>query len=61
VFSAVWIFVNIALPAVFSEKWEKILGNVPILISLAVAVIGLAAFTCQISRMLSEVDKYALA
>ena len=61
VFSAAWIFTNIALPALFGNRWENALGNVPIVISLAVAVIGLAAFTCQISRMLSEVDKYALA
>ena len=61
VYSAVWVFVNIAFPALLTDKWEKILGSIPIAMSVAAAVICAAVFAVQISKMLSEVDKYALA
>ena len=61
VYSAVWIFANIVLPALLGNRWEKFLGNIPIAISLAVTIAFAAVFVLQISRMLSEVKKYALA
>jgi len=60
-YSAAWVFVNIALPFSLGDKWEKVLGIIPIAISVIVAIIGAAMFAYQISKMLSEVDKYALA
>lgn len=61
VFSAAWVFVNIALPFSLGEKWEAILRNMPIAISAAFAVFGAAVLAYQISKMLSEVKKYAVA
>ncbi|GBF75671.1 hypothetical protein PA598K_04092 [Paenibacillus sp. 598K] len=60
-FSAVWVFVNLALPFSFGEKWEKIMREMPILISVAIAILGAAALAYQLSKMLSEEKKYALA
>jgi len=60
-FSAAWIFINIAFPFSLGDKWEKVLGTIPIAISVIVAVIGAAVFAYHVSKMLSEVDKYALA
>ena len=59
VFSATWIFVNIALPTLIGNRWETILGSIPIAVSVAVTVIGAAGFAVQISKMLSEENKYA--
>ena len=60
-FSVAWMLVNIALPALFNDKWEKVLGNIPVAISAAAALIGAAVLAYQISKMLSEVKEYALA
>lgn len=60
-FSAGWAFVNIALPFSLGEKWEAILREMPIAFSVALAVIGVATLASQISKMLSEVKKYAVA
>jgi hypothetical protein len=60
-FSAVWIFVNIALSFSFNKRWETFLSGVPIAISAIIAIIGAALFVYQISKMLSEVEKYAVA
>ena len=59
-FSAVWVFVNIALPFSLGEKWEAILREMPIAFSVALAVLGAAVLAYQISKMLSEVKKYAV-
>jgi hypothetical protein len=61
IYSAIWVFVNIALPFSLGDRWEKILGNVPMAISILIAAIGAAVLAYQISKMLSEVKKYALA
>lgn len=60
-FSAVWMFVNIALPFSLSEEWEAVLRKMPIAFSVALAVLGAAALAYQISKMLSEGTKYAVA
>jgi hypothetical protein len=60
-FSAAWVFTNIALPTALVGEWERALAGVPIVLSAAVAAICAAAFAWQISRMLSEVEKYASA
>lgn len=61
VFAAGWVFVNIALPFSLGEEWEAVLREMPIAFSLAIAVLGAAALAYQISKMLSEVKKYAVA
>jgi hypothetical protein len=61
VFSAVWVFVNIVIPFSLGEKWEAILREIPIVFSVVLAVLGGAALAYQISKMLSEVKKYAVA
>ena len=60
-FSAVWVFANLTLPLSFGERWETLLGSTPVVLSAAVAVIGAAILIYQISKMLSEVEKYAVA
>lgn len=59
-FSAAWVFVNIALPFSFGEKWEAILREMPIVFSTVLAVFGAAALACQISKMLREVKKHVV-
>lgn len=61
VFSAAWVFVNIALPFSLGEWWEEILREMPIAFSVALAVLGVSVLVYQISKMLSEVKKYAVA
>ncbi len=60
-FSAAWVFVNIALPFSLGDKWEAILRGMPIAFSAALAVLGAAMLACQISKMLREAKKYAVA
>lgn len=60
-FSAVWVFMNIALPFSLGERWEAILREMPIAFSVALAVLGATALACQISNMLSGGKKYAVA
>ena len=61
VFSAGWVFVNIVIPFSLGEKWEAILREMPIAFSLVLAILGGVALAYQISKMLSEVKKYAIA
>jgi len=61
VYSAAWVIVNLTFPVLFGGRWEKVLGSIPIAISLAVASACAAVFAVQISKMLSEVKKYAVA
>jgi len=61
VFSGAWVFASIALPFSLGKKWEVLLGNTPVIISAIIAVIGATALIYQISKMLSEVEKYAVA
>lgn len=61
VFSTVWVFVNIALPFSLGERWETILREMPIVFSILLAVLGAVVLVYQISKMLSEVKKYAVA
>lgn len=59
-FSAAWVFVNIALPFSLGDKWEAILREMPIAYSTVLAVLGAAALSYQISKMLREVKKHAV-
>lgn len=61
VFSAVWVFVNIVIPFLLGEKWEMILREMPIAFSVVIAILGGAVLAYQVSKMLSEVKKYAIA
>ena len=60
-FSAGWLFISVALPFSQNELWESFLGGVPATLSTIVAAIGAALFIYQVSKMLSEVKKYAVA
>jgi hypothetical protein len=60
VFSAAWVFVCIAL-AFSLKRWDTLLSGTPVILSVVIAVFGAAILAYQISRMLSEVDKYAVA
>jgi hypothetical protein len=61
IFSAAWVFVNATIPFTFRERWEKLLADVPIAISLTICMVGLTVLALQIKNMLSEVKKYAVA
>ncbi|MDR0294282.1 MAG: hypothetical protein LBH95_09055 [Oscillospiraceae bacterium] len=60
-FLAAWAFVSAALPFSLGERWETLLGGTPAAISAVIAVTGAAALAVQLSKMLSEADKYAAA
>lgn len=60
-FSAAWVFVNIALPFSFGDKWEAILREMPLAFSIVLAVLGAAVLAYQISNMLREVKNDAVA
>lgn len=60
-YSAAWVSINAALPALFGDRWEQALAGIPVAISIIVAIAAAAVFVYQISRMLSEVKQYALA
>jgi hypothetical protein len=61
VYAAGWVFVSLALPLRFGESWEQFLADVPIAVSLAIAVADAAVLFLQIAKMISEVKAYALA
>jgi len=61
VVSAVWVFVNIALPFAFDHKWEKLLRGLPTAIVLAVAVLCAAGLVWHIRKLLLEGKCYASA
>ena len=61
VYSAAWVFMNIALPFSLRDTWETLLGGVPIALSVAVTVLGMAVLAYQIKRRLSEVNNYVIA
>ena len=60
-YSAVWVFASIALPFSLDEKWEQFLAGVPVALSVVIVIIGMAVLAYQISKILSEVDHYAVA
>lgn len=61
VFSVVWIFVNTVIPFLLGKKWEMILRDMPTAFSVVLAILGGALLAYQVSKMLSEVKKYAIA
>ncbi|MFX3635569.1 MAG: hypothetical protein ACE3L7_00640 [Candidatus Pristimantibacillus sp.] len=61
IFSAGWVFINIVIPFSLEERWEAILREIPIALSVLLAVLGAAALVYQISKMLLEVKRYAVA
>ena len=61
VFSAVWIFVNTVIPFLLGKRWETILRDMPIAFSVVLAILGGAVLAYQVSKMLLEVKKYAIA
>jgi len=60
-FSAMWVLVNILISFSLGERWEELLQEIPIAFSVVLAVIGGVALAYQISKMLLEVKKYAIA
>ncbi|WP_172253448.1 hypothetical protein [Saccharibacillus deserti] len=60
-FTAGWIFANLALGFAAGERWENLLRGMPAALSIGFAVIGAALFVWQLSKMLREVKPYAIA
>jgi len=60
-YSAVWIFMSIVFPFTFKVKWETALSGMPIVLSVTVAAFGAVLLVYQTSKMLSGVEKYAVA
>jgi hypothetical protein len=52
--SAVWILVNILLPLLFGKEWESLLRETPPVVSAALAIVVVAAFIRQTSKMLGK-------
>jgi hypothetical protein len=61
VYSAVWTLVNILLPLSLGQAWENLLRGTPLAASVALAAASILVFGYQISKMLSEGKKYAVA
>lgn len=61
VFSVAWVFVNTVIPFLLGAKWETILRDMPIVFSVVLAILGGAVLAYQVSKMLLEVKKYAIA
>lgn len=61
VYSGAWVFLNAALLFSLGGKWEVILREIPIVLSVSLAIFGAAVLIYQIKNMLSEVKKYAVA
>jgi hypothetical protein len=59
--SAAWVCVNILLPLSLKETWETLLRAMPLAVSLALAAASILIFGYQISKMLAEARKYAVA
>lgn len=60
-FSAIWVFINCAIPFLLGERWELLLREMPFAVSIVLAVLGGALLVYQISKMMSGVKKYAIA
>lgn len=60
-FSAVWMLVNIVIPFLLGEKWEILLRNMPIALSVVLAFLGGIVLIYSVSKMLLEVKKYVVA
>jgi hypothetical protein len=58
-FSAAWAFMSIAPAFTYNTAWETFLSKFPVVVSCAIALTGFVIFAFQISRMLSEVKRYA--
>ena len=61
VFSAAWVFLNLAIPFTLGRSWEMILSTVPIAASAVIAVLCAAGLVFQIQRILMGGRKYAAA
>jgi hypothetical protein len=59
--SAAWVIVNVLLPLALRETWETLLREMPLAVSLALAAASILVFGYQISKMLAEVRKRAVA
>ena len=59
--SAVWAFVNLALPMALAPKWEAFLRSVPIVAVCIVSALCAAILVWQIRYMLMEEKTYAVA
>lgn len=61
VFSAVWVFLNLAVPFALGRRWELFLSAVPTAASAAAAMLCAAGLAFQIRRMLTGGRSYAAA
>ncbi len=61
VFSAIWLLATIVVPLSFGEAWESTLREMPLMFSIGLTVIGVGLFVWQISKMLREVTRDAIA
>ena len=61
VFSIAWMCVNLTLPITLGENWELFLSGLPLVFTIAFAIIGAAGFIYQTNKMLTEETQYATA
>jgi len=61
IFSSAWILLNLALPAIFRGYWEAFLSNLPIVLTIVLAIMGALAFAYQTNKMLMEENYYVIA
>ena len=61
VFTALWLTVSLGLPLRYKQDWEGFLANLSVAITGLIALVSLGILVWQISRMLNETRKYAVA
>lgn len=60
-FCALWVFVNAVMIFLVGEKWESLLRNMPIVLSILLAILGGIVLIYSVSKMLLEGKKYVVA
>ena len=60
-FSALWAFISVVPAFTLNKEWELFLSGFPVVVSIIIALTGIVIFFLQISKMLSEVHRYAFA
>ena len=61
IYTVAWLFMNLALPSAFREKWELLLSGLPVLFTAAIAILGIILFAYQTNKMLTEGNRYVNA
>jgi len=60
-FSAIWLFISLALPFALGQRWEVFITRLPLVFTIIFMIAGAVVFMCQTTKMLTEEKNYAIA